>query len=113
LSLTGRREEKIGRQRGIRLIIQVTADAVAGGGLPRKVVLRPAEPARLDVAGDAPAIAKITFVDEATVIHRQITADDFEIDMPQGCAQYEARAMSGATFLVGLKFDAVPAATGP
>src|SRR4029077_20745099 len=32
---------------------------------------------------------------------------------PQGCAQYEAKVMSGATFLVGLKFDAVPAATGP
>src|SRR5712671_93435 len=32
---------------------------------------------------------------------------------PQGCAQYEARAMSGATFLVGLKFIAVPAGTAP
>src|SRR5712671_2293586 len=32
---------------------------------------------------------------------------------PQGCAQYEAKAMSGATFLVGLRPNGVPAFTGP
>src|SRR6202011_2577771 len=112
LVLAGRREEVIGRQRGIALIIQVTADAVAGGGLPCKVVLRPAEPARLDVAGNAPAIAKITFVDEATVIHRQITADKLEIDMPPGLRPVRGKSDVGRDVLGGVKVYGRPGCHG-
>src|SRR5258708_4910358 len=84
LGLAGGRDEVIGRQRGIRLVIQVTTDAVADAELPGNVVLSPAKPSRLDVAGNTPTIADIAFAEEPTVGYRQIASDQPEIDMPPG-----------------------------
>src|SRR5712671_5966260 len=112
LVLAGRREEVIGGQRGIALIIQVTADAVAGSGLPRKVVLIPAEPARLDVAGYAPAKAEITSAEETTISHRQITADKLEIDMPPGLRPVRGKSDVGRDVLGGVEAEWRPGCHG-
>src|SRR5205823_635359 len=81
----GRWGEKIvGRQRSVGLIIQVAADAIASSDLHDDVILRPAEPARLDIAGNTAAIAEIMFAEESAVGDRQIAADKLEIDMTPG-----------------------------
>src|SRR5229473_4503935 len=78
---SGGRQE-IGRQRVVGAVVQVAADAVARGELPLEVVLPPAKPARLDVAGNAPAIAEKSLADETTVSDLEIAAHQPEIDMP-------------------------------
>ena len=52
--------------------------------MKRDVVLRPAKPARLDVAGDPAAGSELLPADKAAIIDFEQSADELEVDMSPG-----------------------------
>ena len=65
----------IGCQPGIRAVADITADPVAEAELPLQIVLRPFEPAWLDVAGETTAVSEEFFVHKSAVIKFEIAGD--------------------------------------
>src|SRR6266478_2780207 len=62
-----RRAKEVGRQRRVGVIAQVPANRVPGAELELDIVFCPAEPARLDVTGNAPTITDKIPADERAI----------------------------------------------
>src|SRR5262249_2363520 len=77
--------EVVGRQGNVGAAVQVAAERVARDHVHDDVVLGPAEPARLDVETNMPAVAGKGPADVAAVIDLQRRTDDErEVDMAPG-----------------------------